>query len=86
MSAFHLPPDCLIPDTDFCRTWLNVHDVVKKLVLDEELRKLAEAVHKSKETCYKKVETLLNYASGLIYSKSSYYLSVTLLTRFVRPR
>lgn len=68
MSAFHLPPDSLIPNTDFCRTWLNMHDAIKELVLDEKLTKLAEAVQKSKETCYEKVEALLNYTSALIHS------------------
>ncbi|KAJ8703530.1 hypothetical protein PTI98_002147 [Pleurotus ostreatus] len=69
MSALHLPPDSLIPNTEFCRTWLNMHDAIKQLVLDEKLTKLAEAVHKSKETCYEKVEALLNYASGLIHNE-----------------
>ncbi|KAF7437574.1 hypothetical protein PC9H_004416 [Pleurotus ostreatus] len=69
MSALHLPPDSLIPNTEFCRTWLNVHDAIKHLVVDEELKTLAEAVQKSKETCYKKVEILLNYASGLIHNE-----------------
>lgn len=86
MSAFHLPPDSLIPNTDFCRTWLNVHDVIKELVLDKKLTKLAEAIHKSKGTCYEKVEILLNYASTLIHSPSSYYPFVALLTPFVCSR
>ncbi|KDQ29985.1 hypothetical protein PLEOSDRAFT_165664 [Pleurotus ostreatus PC15] len=69
MSAFHLPPDSLIPNTGFCRTWLNVHDVIKELVLDKKLQNLAKAVRKSKVTCYKKVVTLLNYASDLIRNR-----------------
>ncbi|KAJ8703510.1 hypothetical protein PTI98_002128 [Pleurotus ostreatus] len=69
MSAFHLPPNSLIPNTDFCRTWLNVHDVIKELVLDKKLQKLAKAVRKSKVTCYENVEILLNYASALIRNR-----------------
>lgn len=86
MSAFHLPPNSLIPNTDFCRTWLNVHDVIKELVLDKKLQKLAKAVRKSKVTCYENVEILLNYASALIRSQSFSYPFVALLIPFVCSR
>ncbi|KAF9491970.1 hypothetical protein BDN71DRAFT_1433576 [Pleurotus eryngii] len=69
MSVFHLPPDSLIPNTEFCQTWLNVHDAIKQLVLDEELKALAGAVQKSKGTCYSKVEALLNHTSAKIHGE-----------------
>ncbi|KAG9223403.1 hypothetical protein PLEOSDRAFT_154693 [Pleurotus ostreatus PC15] len=86
MSTMHLPAGCLVPNSKFCQTSLNVHEKLKDLALDDEILKLAKDVKKSKKTCYKKIEKLLNCISDKIHGKAiRYSLSIALLTMLNVP-